>query len=164
MGKILTAVALAALAVGTATASDKTDVLAVINQWVDGFNSGHDLKPLAMSTCADQATILDSIPPYDTRGEGACAKWLANFNAFTKTSEMTDMSARLGKIRHLEITGDRAYVVAPVAFAYKLKAKPTKETGEWTVALQKGASGWRINAWTYTLGKVEPVTEAGPGK
>jgi hypothetical protein len=40
MQKILIALALVVLAAGTTAASDKTDVMAVVRQFVDGFNKG----------------------------------------------------------------------------------------------------------------------------
>jgi len=164
MRKTFIAIVLATLAAGAAAASDQTDALAFLHQWVDAFNKSGDVKSLPTSTCADQASLLDTVPPYAWVGEGACTKWLANFNAFAKSNELTDMSASLGKIRHFEITGDRAYLVAPVVFTYKLKGKPTKESGWWTVGLQRSASGYRVNAWTYTFGKTETVAETSPAK
>jgi ketosteroid isomerase-like protein len=150
------------LIAGPATASDKNDVMAVLNQWVDGYNQGGDMKT-AMATCADQASIVDSTPPHNWQGTGACSKWLSDFNASNKANEITDISASLGKLRHLDITGDRAYVVAPVNATYKVKGKPTRDAGAlWTVALQKGASGWRITGWAYTAGReVEVKTDTG---
>jgi ketosteroid isomerase-like protein len=163
MGKIFTALALAALAAGPAGASDKADVMAVLHQWVDGYNKGGDMKS-ALATCADQAAIVDSIPPYEWNGAGACAKWLNDYDAFNKTSEVTDASASLGKVRHVEITGDRAYAIFPLTLTYKVKGKPMKETGAiWTVALHKEASGWRITGWSYTAGAEAEVKAAAGG-
>lgn len=162
MGKIFTALALTALAVGPAAASDKADVMAVLHQWVEGFNKGGDMKS-ALSACADQAAIVDSIPPYAWHGAGACAKWLNDYDAFEKTNEVTEASGSLGKVRHIDITGDQAYVVAPMTLTYKVKGKPMKETGAiWTVALHKEASGWRITGWSYTEG-AEAEVKGGTG-
>jgi ketosteroid isomerase-like protein len=67
---------------------------------------------------------------------------------------MTDMIARLGKPRHLDIDGDRAYVVVPTSLTYKIKGKAGKQTGSMlTIALQKGAGGWKMTGWTWTRGK-----------
>jgi hypothetical protein len=51
----------AVLAAGPAAATDKTDVMSVIHQWVDGFNKG-DMKSTA-AACADQTSIIDDFPP-----------------------------------------------------------------------------------------------------
>ena len=57
----------------------------------------------------------------------------------------------LGAPKHVAVTGDRAYVVVPADYAYKQKGKPVKEIASlFTVALQKGAAGWRITAWSWS--------------
>ena len=161
MGKTLTALAISALAAGPAAASDKTDVIAVLHQWIDGFSKGGDMKT-AIATCAEQGAVIDSIPPHEWHGAGACSKWLADFNAFIKANDTTDVSGKLGKIKGIDVTGDRAYVVAPLTLSFKVKGKAMKETGAvWTVALQKGAAGWRITGWSYSAGTdVEVKTAA----
>ena len=69
------------------------------------------------------------------------------------TGGVTDGVVTLGKARHVDVTGDRAYIVSPAIFAYKLKGKPVKEGGAtFTFALQKGATGWRIVGWTWAKG------------
>jgi hypothetical protein len=162
MLKILIAAALAAVAARPVAASDKGDVLSVLHKWVEAFNNGGDMKPLAMSSCADPATLLGNLPPYEWHGEGACSRWLADFATYAKTNEMTNVSATLGRVREIDVNGDRAYVVAPVTFTYKVKGKPTRETGGWTVALQKAATGWQINAWAYSLYKREVTAVVNP--
>ena len=158
MPKMLTALALAALVAGPAAASDKTDVWAVIHQFEVGFNKGGDMKS-AVATCADQTSIIDSIPPHEWHGAGACSKWVSDFNAFSKANEITDAVATIGKPRHIDITGNRAYVVAPATYTFKMKGKPMKESGAiLTVALQKDPSGWRLTGWSYSAGTEAAVT------
>jgi hypothetical protein len=164
MAKIITAIALAAFAATTATVaigSDKSDVVALLHKLVDDYNKGDKSWT---KVCADQIAMLDNLPPYYWHGEGACTKWAADNDAAAKTYEVTEQTVFLGKIRLIEITADSAYVIAAASSTYKVKGKPMKETGAWTIALQKGASGWRINALTYTLSKIEPVSEAAPAK
>ena len=166
MSKIFIAVALAALAASAArpaAASDTTDVMAVLHQWIGGYNRGGDMRS-ALETCADQAAVVDSIPPYEWHGGRACAKWLYAYTVFNRVNEVTGMSATLGKVRHIEITAQRAYVVAPVSLIYKVKGKPMKETGAiWTVVLYKSASGWRITGWAYTAGAEAPLKAGARG-
>jgi len=162
MRTILTALALAALAAGPAAASEKTDVMEVLHQFIDGFNKGGDMNSI-LATCADQTSIIDDFPPNEWHGAGGCSKWLSDFNVSNKTDEITDGFITLGKPRHIDITADRAYVVAPITFTFKKKGKPMKANGSiWTVALQKGASGWRIIGWSYSAG-VHVAVKAGSG-
>ncbi|HXN20133.1 MAG TPA: nuclear transport factor 2 family protein [Candidatus Binatus sp.] len=151
MKRIMAALAMAALVTGMAGATDKTDVMAVVHQYTDDFNKGGTESSLAL--CADQATIIDDFPPYQWSGNGACAKWLSDFHAFTPQIQLTDLVVTLGKARHVYVTADRAYVVVPATVDAKEQGKPVHETGAtWTFALQKGPSGWRITAWAFASG------------
>lgn len=147
---VLTALATAAWQTGVAGATDKTDVMAVVQQYTDDFNKRGTQSSLAL--CADQAIIIDDFPPYEWSGSGACAKWLSDFHAFTPQIQLTDLVATLGKARHVYVTADRAYVVVPATVTAKEQGKPVHETGAtWTFALQKGPSGWRIAGWGVRL-------------
>lgn len=151
MNKLLIALAVAVVIAGPTAASEKTDVMAVIKQFVDGFNKG-DAKS-ALMTCADQNSIIDDIPPHEWHGAGACSKWFNDYDAEAKKNEITDGIVTLGAPRHVDVTGDRAYAVVPASFTYKEKGKPVKETGSIiTVALQKAASGWHITGWAWAKG------------
>ena len=151
MQKASLVLALSLLAAAPAVAEDKTDVMTTVHQFIDGFNKG-DVKA-AVAACADQASIIDEFPPYEWHGEGACAHWAADFDADAKKRDITPGAVTLGKTRHLDITGDRAYVVVPTEYAFKQKGKAvTEKNATLSVALQKGASGWRIVAWTWAKG------------
>lgn len=150
MQKILVALAVMLLTVGPAAATDKTDAMAPVQQFIDGFNKG-DFKTAA-AACAEQTSIIDDFPPHEWHGAGACAAWANDFDAFAKKNGITNGVVTLGKPRHVDVTGDRAYVVAPTSFAYKENGKPKKETGATlTIALQKGAAGWRMTGWAWTM-------------
>ena len=149
MHNILVALAVALLAAGPAAASERTDVMAPVHQFIDGFNKG-DVKT-ALAACADQASIIDEFPPHAWHGAGACANWANDFAADAKKNEITDGKVTLGHPRHVDVTADRAYVVVPADYAYKQKGRPVKEAGSiLTLALQKGTAGWQIVAWTWT--------------
>jgi ketosteroid isomerase-like protein len=140
---------LVVLAAAPAVATDQADVMAPIYQFIDGFNKG-DVKS-AVAACADQASIIDEFAPYEWHGAGACSQWAAAFDADAKKNGITPGAVTLGKPRHVDVTGDNAYVVVPTDYAFKQKGKAVKEKGSTlTVALQKGAAGWRITAWTWS--------------
>jgi hypothetical protein len=145
------ALVVAALAAAPALAAEKDDVMAPVKQFVDGFNKG-DVKS-ALAACGEQTSIVDEFPPHEWHGPGACAAWAKDFDADAKKNGVSDGKVTLGKPRHVDIAGDRAYVVVPANYAYKLKGKPAKETGSTlTIALQKGASGWLMTGWAWTKG------------
>jgi hypothetical protein len=73
MKTLAAVIAVAAFACGAASASDKTDAMAVVHKWVDAFNKG-DGKTGA-SYCADGALVIDDFAPHVWQGSGACASW-----------------------------------------------------------------------------------------
>jgi hypothetical protein len=127
MHTFLIALAAAVLAAGPTAASDKTDVMASVHQFVDAFNKG-DAKTAA-AACTDQTSIIDEFPPHEWHGAGTCAKWMNDYDADARKNGITDGIVTLGKTRHLDITADRAYVVVPADYTFKKQGKPVKETG-----------------------------------
>jgi hypothetical protein len=89
MHKIFISCAVGILAFAPALASDKTDVMAVVHKWGS--------PDTVVSTCADEAAVVDSVPPYEWHGSGACSKWHNDYDAFTKQNGMTDGHAVVGK-------------------------------------------------------------------
>jgi ketosteroid isomerase-like protein len=131
------------LAAGPVAASDKSDVMAEVHKFVDDFNKG-DMKAV-VAECADQAAIVDEFAPYAWQGASACSDWANADDAYNKKNGITNGVVTLGKVRHIEVTDDRAYVVATASFTYKQNGKKAAETGSsWAAALQKTAAGWRI--------------------
>ncbi len=148
MQKILIALALVVLTTGPLVASENTDVMATVNQLVNAFNTG-DTKSL-VAACTDDMTIIDEFPPHEWHGAGTCSKWLADYNADAKKNGITDGIVTIGKAQHVDVTGDRAYVVTPANYTYKEKRKSMKETGStWTFTLQKVEAGWRVTGWAW---------------
>jgi ketosteroid isomerase-like protein len=146
--KTFVALAIAAVVAAPAAATDKRDVMAVVHQWVANINAGD--SNMLLATCADETSIIDDIPPHEWHGAGACAKWKNDFDAFLKKNAVTDMTASALKPRHADITADRAYVVVPINLSFKQAGKDVKDVGStFTLALQKGASGWRITGWAW---------------
>lgn len=128
--------------------SPRTAVLTSVHQFVDGFNKG-DTKTM-LAVCADQTSILDEFPPHEWHGTGACAKWISDFDIDAKKNGITDPVVTLNDPWHVDITGDRAYVVIPVNYTLKQKGKPVTEAGSIiTLTLQKIQSGWRITGWAW---------------
>ncbi len=149
MRKLVISIAIAIMAAGSVFASDESDVLAPIHQFVDGFNKGDTTN--AVAACADQTSIIDEFPPHEWHGVGACSNWAADYESDAKKNGITDGIVTLGKPRHVDISGDRAYVVFPANYTFKKNGKPMKETGSiFTFALQKGAGGWRIVGWAWS--------------
>ena len=148
MKRILFAIAMAIGLIGPAAATEKTDVVAVLHRFADGFNQG-DLKS-SIALCTDDAAIIDNFPPHEWHGAGACERWATDLESSMQKNVISDGFVALGKPKHVYVDGDRAYTVVPVAFRYKTKGKPTTEKGQLTVALKKDNADWRIAAWSWT--------------
>ena len=147
MRKLALALAAAFLIAGPVAADDKKDVMVPINQFVDAFNKG---DAAATAACADETSIIDEFPPYEWHGSGACLKWMNDYDADAKKNGIADGFVTLGAPKHLDVSGDRAYVVIPSGYTFKMKGKQVKETGSaLTLALYKGEAGWRITGWAW---------------
>ena len=143
MYKLVIAAAVGIFAASPAIATEQTDAMAPVHQFIDGFNKG-DVKS-ALAACAEQTSIVDEFPPHEWHGGGACAKWASDYESNAKKEGITDGVVTLGKPRHVDITGDRAYVVVPANYTFKQKGKAMKETNAMmALALQKGSAGWQI--------------------
>ena len=130
---------------GSAVASDQADVMAPVHQFIDGFNNG-DAKS-ALAACAEQTTIIDEFAPYTWQ---SCSAWANDYEADAKKNKVTDGKVTLGEPMHVDVTGDRAYVVVPARYTFKQNGTMMNETDSiLTVALHKTADGWRITSWTW---------------
>ena len=150
MSKLVIALVIAVAVGGPVVASQETDVMAPVRQFVDAFNKG-DTK-MVQAACADETFIIDDFPPHEWRGSGASSKWFHDLTAMGKKYDMSDAFVTLGKQRRLHISGTDAYVVVPVNLRYQEKRRSIKTTGWMTLALHKGIEGWRISAWAWTWG------------
>jgi ketosteroid isomerase-like protein len=137
------------LAPHPASATEHDDVMKIVHQWVDSLNKGD--TQAAIAACAGQTSIVDEFPPHEWHGDGACARWVTELEAYNQKLGLTSSTVTLKQPRRVDITGDRAYVVAPTDFHFKENGKPGTELGAlFTVALQKGQAGWRITGWAWS--------------
>jgi hypothetical protein len=149
MYRILMVLVAAVLVSMPAAATEKTDAMATVRQFVQGFNRG-DAKT-ALAACADETSIIDEFPPHVWNGAGACSKWMNDYDADARKNGITGGIVTLGNPLHVDVTAGRAYIVVPASYAFKQKGKQVRETGSTlTVVLQKGEAGWHIIAWAWT--------------
>jgi hypothetical protein len=144
MNKVVVAIGVTLLTAGSALASDKSDIMAVLKQWISS-------EAGLVAVCADDAAVIDDIPPFEWHGPGACSRWQKDDDANQRREGITDASGTMGEPQQLIVFGDRAYVVLPTTFAFTQKGKRVKETATSTLVLQKTAAGWRISAWTWGM-------------
>jgi hypothetical protein len=148
MYKIIAGLFAVALMAGSASASERPDVMRTIWHFVDSFNKG-DVKA-ALGDCSAQSAVIDEIPPYLWQGATGCTDWSKDFDAYVKKNGITDPKVTLFGPTHIDLAGDRAYVVVPANFTYKQNGKRiTERRSILTVALQKVADNWRITGWAW---------------
>lgn len=142
MKRLVIALAASLLASGSALASDKSDIMAILQQWISGPAG-------TLATCADDAAVIDDLPPFEWHGPGACSRWQKDNDAYIQKEGITDATGTIGNPQQLMISGDRAYVVLPTTFSVTQKGKRVTEVATSTLVLHKTAAGWRITAWTW---------------
>ena len=127
---------------------DQTAVMKTVNQFVDGFNKADSATMAA--ACANPTSIIDDFPPHTWQ---SCSLWWNDYLVWAKKNGITDAVVTLGDPKHVDITGEQAYVVVPTSFAYKGNGKPMSQNGATlTLVLHRSGAGWRITAWTWTDG------------
>jgi ketosteroid isomerase-like protein len=145
---LLIAVGVAISISAPVAASDNTEVIAVAHHWADAFGQRAFITDNA--PCAEDAVVIDDLPPHVWQGPGACTQWFGTFEAWAAKAGATNALITLGEIRHLELDGGFAYLVAPATLSYVKESKPVNFPGTITLTLRKRESGWRISgvAWT----------------
>ena len=144
----LTIVFALAISPRSAFASDADDVTAAVHRYVDNLDK--DTLETALAMCDSYVTILDEFPPHEWHGPTACADWWKELNAYDEKNGITGGGAPLGKPWTVDVTGDRAYFVAPMTYSYTQRGKAVKESAAFAVALKRTQAGWRITAWAYS--------------
>jgi ketosteroid isomerase-like protein len=147
MRALATAIAVSMLASGGVSASERTDVMAVVQQWVDAFNKGDGRT--AASYCADGALIIDDFAPHVWQGSAACANWYRDYLAVIAQQQITGPKVAIGKGPHLDLDAGYAYLVTPTTLSFVKAGKPVTEKAIVTMALKKGSSGWQITGWAW---------------
>ena len=145
---ILTIGSVVAVHTNEALASDAADVTAVVHRYLDNL----DDKTLqtALALCDSPVSIIDEIPPHEWHGPTACVDWWNALGAYDDANGITDGNVALGTPWNVDVTGDRAYFVAPMTYTYKQRGKAIKESAAFAVALKRTSAGWRITAWAYS--------------
>ncbi len=142
------ALTLALMALSPCAAAAQAGPMDAVHRFVDAFNKG-DVTAAAAS-CADQTSIIDEFAPYEWHGAGACTRWMGDYDADARRNGITGGVVTLGAPRHVDISGDRAYIVVPADYAYAKKGTPVKEVASTlTIALAKSGGGWKMVGWAW---------------
>src|SRR5260370_38828278 len=105
------ALAAAVLTTSSAEASEKTDVIAMVKEYMGSFNKGD--KNGNVAACAAQARIVDELPAYAWAGPTARAHFWNDNEACGKKNEMSGEKVAVHEPKAAELIGNPAYVVQP---------------------------------------------------
>lgn len=127
------------------------DPMAAVRRYVDGFNNS-DEKAMA-GACADPMQILDGMSPHVWQGSTAAEDWWRDVLTEGKHLGASAYCIALDEAKHVDVTGDDAYVVVPATMTFDLRGTKVTQTGSlWTVALRKVDAEWRLTAWAWAKG------------
>jgi ketosteroid isomerase-like protein len=140
----------ALLAASAAFAGDAA-VEAPIRQMTDGFNKGDIAAVKALHVPAP--TIVDNVPPFIWTGPKAFDTWLGDLVKSETALGKTDGAVWFGEPVDEVVAGDRAYVVTPCAYTYKLKGQTVREAGMTAFVLVKTGGAWKIESWSWASPK-----------
>jgi hypothetical protein len=160
MHKLIVAVALSALTslnpgcsspppLADTSSPEATAVMSAVHAFVSGFNAGDTQAALAV--CADAMSIVDEFPPYEWNGSGACLKWIRDYGEDARRNGISDGVVTIHDPRHVDVVGDRAYVVLTADYTYLMQGARMREEGStFTFALHKPRDAWRITGWCWS--------------
>ncbi len=127
------------------------DPMAAVLQYIDAFNNG-DPKAMA-AICAEPMQILDGMSPNVWQGPIASEEWYNDVLTEGEHLGASGYHMTLGEPRHVDVTGEHAYIVVPATMTFSLQGKKVTQTGAaYTVALRKVGTEWRLTAWAWAKG------------
>ena len=131
-----------------------SDPMAAVRRYIDAFNRA-DPKAMA-ATCADPMQILDGMSPHVWQGPTASEDWYQDVLAEGEQAGASGYRITLDEPRHVNVTGDYAYVVVPATMTFSVHGKQVTQTGPlYTVALRKVGDEWRLTAWAWAKGTAQ---------
>jgi ketosteroid isomerase-like protein len=128
-------------------ASDRTDVMARIQQVVDAWEKGDIAAVTAGFTSSP--TLMDEFEPDYWQGPNALQDYAKANAAYNEKNGITDTSIKTLEATYLNINGSYAYVVEPAIYKFKQQGKDVQENGISTLTLQKIEGSWRISGWSW---------------
>ena len=127
------------------------DPMGAVSEYVDAFNNG-DPKAMA-AACADPMHILDGMSPHVWQGPTAAEDWYSDVLTEGEHLGASGYRIALDESRHVDVTGDYAYVVVPATMTFDLKGRQVTQSGSvYTVALRKIGGEWHLTAWAWAKG------------
>lgn len=130
---------------------NEADPMSAVRRYITAFNNGDCRAMAAMFTVT--GSILDGMAPHVWQGPTAAQDWYRDVLVEGLQHGASGHAVRLGEPQHVNVMGDRAYVVVPATVTVNTRGKQVTQSGAtFTVALCKLPAGWRIAAWAWSKG------------
>ncbi|CAN5603229.1 hypothetical protein BH10PSE4_BH10PSE4_27000 [soil metagenome] len=155
MKSLFALVVTSALLAAPAALAGDDPVVAPIHKMMDGFNKGDIAAVKALHVAAP--TIVDNVAPFSWSGPKAFDTWVDDLAKSEAALGKTDGAVFFGEPVDEVIAGDRAYVVTPCSYTYKLKGQTVRETGMTAFVLVKAGADWKVESWSWASPKAVPV-------
>lgn len=122
-----------------------------VQRYVEAFNSA-DVDAMS-AQCADPMQILDGMAPHVWQGATATRDWWRDVLTEGEHLGASGYRISLEEPRHVDVSGDFAYVVVPATMTFDLKGASRTQSGStFTVALRSHDDRWLIAAWSWSKG------------
>jgi ketosteroid isomerase-like protein len=148
--KSLILLCLSVASLGSAFASDATDIMSIVQQTVDASNK-NDVKAL-LSNFAPSLIVVEDTPPYLFQGKAE--EVLANedkaLSADSRSQGITEFSIKLSTAKFIRVSGTGAYVVIPGVYSVHQNNQLVKQRAVVTVVLEKLKERWLIDTWIWS--------------
>ena len=132
------------------SASPSSDAINTVRLAINALNHGDMSAYVAL--CGSPVYIIDTFDPYLIGGATGCTDWWKARAAYNKSAQITSLTAGMGAPWHVFVSGDNAYVSAPIDYHYNQKGQTMRETGSTlavTLTKGKGPNGWLITGWAH---------------
>ena len=130
-----------------AAAGPADDAMAVVASTMDKFNAGDANAFIAAHT--PDATIVDEFAPYQWRGQGSAARWMADYGKDAAARKISGGRVDYGKPVQASGTANSAYIVLPVTYSFTQDGRKMSAKGSMTFVMSKAGDAWKIAGWTY---------------
>jgi ketosteroid isomerase-like protein len=145
------------IAPSAALATDRSDVIALVQAYNEAGNRGD--RAAYASYCTEDAEVVDHVPPYQFRGPMACADEYDAVVAWATSNGVVVNGLALVVLDPVffEARDGRAYVVFPVDARFTERGRRQVEKLYLTTVLRREASQWRIESLTYSSEGLTPA-------
>lgn len=125
---------------------ERSQLIGVIQDWVAAVNREEGAAVTRL--WVPDSTVIDSFPPYVWQGPKAIAAWWSDYESLTKAQGLADIVFRF-EPRHVDVVGDRAYVVGDGRVDYRIATGQLRDRATWMFCLARIDGAWRFTAWAW---------------